>query len=260
MSFTEKYGVNAKEGNGDFELLEDGIYEGYLASIQPDEGIKYGTTDEKEPRLRWNFETSKVVTTKDTAFRLPYWTSTVYTMHPKNKMRIMLEGLFGKTLSVSEFNALKEEDMVGKPVSLWVEQYNTQAGKTYNRISKFKPLKTNGKTQTAAPGYDWKKDPDITFPKKGENDPVLTAFESKKILPGTIQSINDLRDKLDMTPKAFYEFLTDQLKRKISNIVNITEEEGKQVFYLLEAMVPMEDLPEESTMEDANLDISDVPF
>lgn len=241
MSFTEKFGVNAKEGNGDFELLDDGIYEGYLASIQPDEGIKYGTTDEKEPRLRWNFETSKIMTTKDTAFRLPYWTSTVYTMHPKNKMRIMLEGLFGKTLSVQEFNALKEEDMVGKPVSLWVEQYNTQAGKTYNRISKFKPLKTNGN------------------PKNNQVSTEKTL--PGKILPGTIQSINDLRDKLDMTPKAFYQFLTEQLKKNVSNIVNITEDEGKQIFYLLEAMVPMEDPPEEDArFEGADLDISDVPF
>ncbi len=238
MSLVESMGIMTSDGV--YELLDNGVYEAKLTSIVPYQKPSYNDKSKMENALKWFFETTTERTTKDTPFKISYLTSAYYTTSSKNRIRPFIQAVFGKILSVDEFKKLEESDLIGKEVQIIVKQNpsTTNPDKIYNNITEF-------------------------LPKKKAAQTALKEIEkevSNKILPGTIQSINDLRDKLDMTPRAFYEFLTEQLKRKISNIVNITEDEGKQIFYLLEAMVPME-LPEENNChEDVNLDIEDVPF
>ncbi|HOT31919.1 MAG TPA: hypothetical protein PLP09_07130 [Petrotogaceae bacterium] len=238
MSLMESMGIMTSDGV--YELLENGVYEAKLTSIVPYQRPSYNDKSKMENALKWFFETTTERTTKNTPFKISYLTSAYYTTSSKNRIRPFVQAVFGKILSVDEFKKLEESDLIGKEVQIIVKQNpsTTNPDKIYNNITEFLPKKKgNGKAQ-----------------------PVEEKTLPGKILPGTIQSINDLRDKLDMTPRAFYEFLSEQLKKKVSNIVNITEEEGKQIFYLLEAMVPME-LPEENNYhEDASLDDCDVPF
>lgn len=242
----ESMGIMTSDGV--YELLDDGVYSAKLTSIIPYQRPSFQDKSKMEGALKWIFETTTERTTKDTPFKISYLTSAYYTTSSKNRIRPLVQAIFGKILSVDEFKKLEENDLLNQEVQIIVKQ-NPSAkdpNKIYNNITEFlSKKKGNGKAQTPQAAL-----------KEIEKE------VSNKILPGTIQNINDLRDKLDMTPRAFYEFLTEQLKRKISNIVNITEDEGKQIFYLLEAMVPME-LPEENNChehEDVNLDIEDVPF
>ncbi len=249
MSFMESMGIMTSDGV--YELLENGVYSAKLTSIVPYQRAKYQNPNEMENALKWIFETTTEKTTKDTPFKISYLTSAYYTTSSKNRIRPLVQAIFGKILSVNEFKELEENQLIGQELQIIVKQ-NPSAkdpNKIYNNITEFLPRakKTqpfyNGTTKTTQPPQ-----PD-------------------KITPDTIESVNWLREELKMTPRAFYEFISEQLQKRVSNIVNITEKEGKQIFYLLEAMLPQKDepeekkeLPAETKLEEADLDTEDVPF
>jgi hypothetical protein len=108
-----------------------------LVSVEQSERKKY-QSEEKEPCLRWVWETTEVGDEDGTPFRFSKFTSVWYG-NPQSKLTQLLDTMLGKRLSKAEYNALSIEELKSKGWKVSVSVAVTNAGAEVNNIEDVRP-------------------------------------------------------------------------------------------------------------------------
>jgi hypothetical protein len=131
-NFASKYGVSTNS----FEILEAGRYTLTLSEIVETVGKKY-QSEEEEVRLKWKFQTAEERNSDGEPYTVFYFTKCIYTTHEKNKLGKVIKGLYGKALSIEEFNKIDSDELIGKKVDVLVENNERPDGRTFTNITSF---------------------------------------------------------------------------------------------------------------------------
>ena len=119
-----------------------------LVSVEQTERKKY-QSEEKEPCLRWVWETTEVGDDEGVAFRFSRFTSVWYG-NPQSKLTQLLDSMLGKRLSKAEYNALSIEELKSKPWKVTVSVAVTNAGAEVNNIEDVRPVASTTATKKIA--------------------------------------------------------------------------------------------------------------
>jgi len=192
-TFANKY--NVKTNN--FEILEPGRYTLELTEIAESIGKKY-QSEEEEVRLKWKFQTIKERNSENEAFTVFFFTRTIFTTHEKNKLNKVIKGLFGKQLSVEEFNKIDSDELIGKRVDVLVENNERPDGRVFTNITTFigppKPQAAKKNVFKAAQvtlqQLEAKKQQEYSYTE--EDSQVIAAAETMQpAAVGTVEAVED---------------------------------------------------------------------
>lgn len=128
-----------------------------LVSVEQSERKKY-QSEEKEPCLRWVWETTEVGDEEGTPFRFSKFTSVWYG-NPQSKLTQLLDTMLGKRLSKAEYNALSIEELKSKGWKVSVSVAVTNAGAEVNNIEDVRPVSTATKKVAKPISTDGISDP-----------------------------------------------------------------------------------------------------
>ena len=131
-TFASKYSINTNS----FEILEAGRYTLTLSEIVETVGKKY-QSEEEEVRLKWKFQTAEERNSDGEAYTVFYFTKCVYTTHEKNKLGKVIKGLYGRALTIEEFNKIDSDELIGKKVDVLVENNERPDGRIFTNITSF---------------------------------------------------------------------------------------------------------------------------
>lgn len=120
----------------EYELLEDGVYEAKLKSVEA------YVTQEQKHRLRWRFDAK----TEEGVSEVSDTTSLAFSS--RSKARPWVEGLIGRTLAADE--RIDTDDLIGRRCRLVLSIRKTDVG-DFQNIDKILPAKVAGQESAPAP-------------------------------------------------------------------------------------------------------------
>lgn len=148
MKLSERFKTEVKC----FENPEEGEYLLKLKEIEPCVVV---VNDKPQNKLRWKFETimakdkeCSILDSQGNPFSIQYTTGLTYTCNEKANLTKLIKGLFGNPLTLQEFAALDEGDLIGKEV-IGLIQIDEKDNGCYSSIAMFKAIAR--KPATAAP-------------------------------------------------------------------------------------------------------------